>query len=209
MPDCETLSSCSLFRSHLFMWFGTFKGGVFGSHMFLWKPWELSQSRSGSLHTSFCRSKVFTSISEGVQAIWRRPCPCQSPREWQRVFVPFVALGGLADVAKCGRDSLSSCDFLFWTHRFQRAFHSRLFCLDSFRAKQVQTDPLLHYLPPSHIWGVVLLLNNSYYDDIMITLVNQLCSTCHLSLNALICLLLTHSFIKAEFLQRQKESNPG
>lgn len=64
MPDCETSSSFSLSRNCLLMRFRMFKSDVVGARMFLWKPRALSQSWSGSLHASFCWSKVFTSISE-------------------------------------------------------------------------------------------------------------------------------------------------
>lgn len=63
-----------------------------GRTCFYGNPRALSQSWSGSLHASFCRSKVFTSISVRVWVIWRGPYPCQSPLEWQTVFVLFAAL---------------------------------------------------------------------------------------------------------------------
>lgn len=66
-------SSFSLSQSYPPMRFGMFKSAVFVACMFLWKPRALSQSWSGSLHASPHRSKVFTSISEGVWMIWKGP----------------------------------------------------------------------------------------------------------------------------------------
>lgn len=153
-----------------------------GASMFLWKPGALSQSWSGSLHASSCRSKVFTSISEGVWVIWKGPSLCQSPLEWQTVFILFGALllWGclcLADVYKClglaclrislgvSAEVATHPPVTFSANHRKLAvpweiFHIRyvsplstLFCFDAFRGNKEQSDPLVHYLSVSLTWA--------------------------------------------------------
>lgn len=106
MPDCETSSSFSFSRNHLLMQFRMFKVAYSGVRMFLWEPWALSQSWSGSVLASFCRSKVFTSISEGVWVIWKGLSLPVNFLWSDGLFVLFAALllwgcFCLADVDKC------------------------------------------------------------------------------------------------------------
>lgn len=101
MASVRWNDACQIVRLHLLSvfpqaicWCGS---GCF-SLVCLWStcfygnpPQHCHKAGSGSVHASLCGSKVFTSISEGVWVIWKGPPPCQSPVEWQSMFVLFAA----------------------------------------------------------------------------------------------------------------------
>lgn len=94
---------------------------------FLWKPQALSQSWSGSLHASFCRSKVFTSISEREHG-WYESAPLSvnlllsdsvctlcSPLLWACLCLADVdKCLGLACLSRSLRDAQRRLSILLW-----------------------------------------------------------------------------------------------
>lgn len=144
---------------------GCFSPPCLGRACFYGNPKHRHKNRSGSLLASFCRSKVFTSISEGVWAIWKGLFPSVSlllsdrqclyslqPCLWGVVCVWLMWISVWDWLTNAGAQR-QICVLLVSFSAKQRKLKvpvdfsrlpSSLFCFDSFTEKKA--DPLVHYL---------------------------------------------------------------
>lgn len=144
---------------------GCFSPPCLGRACFYGNPKHRHKSRSGSLLASFCRSKVFTSISEGVWAIWKGLFPSVSlllsdrqclyslqPCLWGVVCVWLMWISVWDWLTNAGAQRQIRVLLVSFSAKQRKLkvpgdfsrFPSSLFCFDSFTEKKA--DPLVHYL---------------------------------------------------------------